>query len=203
MNPSFDRWNEVRRNARLWWAGELERPLIQIRVYGCDPERPAPKLARVNSATLYDASVPAEAIVERWDYELSCIRHEGDAFPWIHPNFGAGVVAAFLGARTSHATGTVWFHPPRDQEIADLHFRFDPDNAVYRMQRTSSNCWRNPGKKPPVEAIRVYRALTIVRFFSIAFSRLTKEFVPYGNTGMVGFITLQLTRNEAGGIMAL
>lgn len=34
MNIDFDggRWEKLRADARRWWAGELDRPLIQIRM---------------------------------------------------------------------------------------------------------------------------------------------------------------------------
>ena len=33
------RWAKVREDARLWWAGELDRPLIQVRLTGADASR--------------------------------------------------------------------------------------------------------------------------------------------------------------------
>ena len=132
---STERWERVKDASRRWWAGELDRPLIQVRVHGCDPGRPEPTLPALSYSALYDPSVPAEAIVDRWDYELCLTRFLGDAFPQVHPNFGAGVLAAFLGARTQDASGTVWFHPPKAQAIADIHFRLDPANPCYRRVR--------------------------------------------------------------------
>ena len=38
--------------------------------------------------------MPAEQIVDRWEYYLSGQYYLGDAFPSVWPNFGAGVVAA-------------------------------------------------------------------------------------------------------------
>jgi hypothetical protein len=127
---SADRWRRVKENARLWWEGRLGRPLIQVRVSGRDPGRRPPKLARVSrDTTSYDLSVSPEDIVDRWDYDLSCIEYLGDAFPAVWPDFGPGVLAAFLGANAEPATGTVWFRPKEEKEISDIHFEYDPENV--------------------------------------------------------------------------
>ena len=127
---SLDRWSEVNETCRRWWAGQLDRPVIAWLVEGRDPGRGEPDIPRHGFTAFYDLSVPPEAIVERWDYDLSCHTFLGDAFPYVLPNFGPGVMAAFLGAEL-HATAdeaTVWFHPQADRQIADIHFEYDPAN---------------------------------------------------------------------------
>ncbi len=131
---SPERWKKIKADAHAWWAGELERPLIQIGVYGMPPDRTEPALPGQGFTAFHDDSVSAEAIVDRWDYEFSTQRFLGDAFPSLWSNFGAGVVAAFMGAilEKSIADQTVWFHPAQDQEIADISFRYDPENYWFR-----------------------------------------------------------------------
>jgi len=122
-------WACVKDDARRWWAGQLERPLIHMTITGCEPGRPAPKLARVaRDVTSYDLSVAPADIVDRWDYDLACCRFLGDGFPHVMTDFGPGVVAAFLGAKPEPGHGTVWFHPDGNKEIADFDFRLDPQN---------------------------------------------------------------------------
>ena len=41
---AFDRWATIKDDAHRWWSGELKRPLIQMRLTGRDPGRPAKKL---------------------------------------------------------------------------------------------------------------------------------------------------------------
>lgn len=132
MDFNAERWRKVRENYRAWWAGESKRPLIHITLPGRDPGRPEPALPAHDFASVYDPNVPAEAIVDRWLYDLECRYFLGDAFPSILPNFGPGVIAAFLGLDLLNGDGTVWFHQPADVELCDLEFRFDPDNAWYR-----------------------------------------------------------------------
>ncbi len=129
---SCERWEKIKENYRLWWAGELERPLIQVTLWGQEPDRPEPAVPPISRAVMYDLSVSPEAIVDRWDYELACQKFMGDAFPHRWTDFGPGVAAAFLGAIAEPATGTVWFQPPEPQEIADIQFHYDAENIWLR-----------------------------------------------------------------------
>jgi len=128
-----ERWQTVKKNAQAWWDGTLGRPLIQVRLYDRPPGRAEPKLAHPPwKETFYDLSVTPEEIVDRWDYDLSCREFLGDSFPWVFPDLGPGVLAAFMGARTQQATGTVWFHPNEDREAKDIRFSMDLNNAWLR-----------------------------------------------------------------------
>ncbi len=133
MSIDFDmaRWEHVRRESNAWWAGELKRPLISILVRGRDPGRPPPVLPLSSVTAPFDLSIPPEAIVDYWDYQLSCCKFFGSAIPQVWPDFGPGIVAAFLGAdlHITPDSGTVWFGPAVEKEIADLHFKYDPDNV--------------------------------------------------------------------------
>lgn len=119
------RWEAIRQNYRQWWDGKLDRPIISITLDGYDPGRCAPELPAQGFQSVYDRSVPAQAIIDRLDYDLRQQRFFGDAFPTTCLNFGPGVVAAFLGAELHNGENTVWFHPREDCEIANLRFRLD------------------------------------------------------------------------------
>lgn len=112
----------------------MERPLIQLTCANRDPGRPKPSLPDVGYDGDHPFSVPPEAIVDRWEYDLSRQTFLGDAFPHAWPNFGAGVAAAFLGADTDIGRDSIWFHPDRHCEIKDLDFtnRYNPDNPWFR-----------------------------------------------------------------------
>ncbi|HEY3376175.1 MAG TPA: hypothetical protein VGL77_01665 [Armatimonadota bacterium] len=130
-----ERWEQLREDARRWWAGELPRPLVQLTAPR-DPGRAAPALPRVSrDTTSYDLAVTPEAIVDYVDYSLASQHYLGDAFPGFWPDFGPGVIAAFMGAEATPGDNTVWFHPRQKQGIGDIHFAFDGDNIWYqRMQ---------------------------------------------------------------------
>ena len=123
-----DRFGRIIGNSRRWWAGELKRPLIQVTTRTHDPGRPEPELDYRFYNSAYPMSVPVEAIIDRLDYDLSCLTFHGDAFPHYMPFFGAGVMAAFMGALLNQREETCWFHPPDNREVPDINFRFDSEN---------------------------------------------------------------------------
>lgn len=132
---SEDRWQRIRKNAQLWWAGKLGRPLFQITLTGQESDRERPALREKDFVPCYGASASCEQIVDRWDYELSCRRFIGDAFPQVWPNFGAGVAAVFMGAKLEARDETVWFHPDTQSELADVKLRYDHENLWLKMVR--------------------------------------------------------------------
>ena len=130
---SPERWASVKETYSRWWAGELDRPVVELVLTGRDPGRPQPKAPVLTQATCADLSIPAADLIDRLDYELSKEVYLGDSFPMVNmDSFGPGVVAAFLGAKLDTSTGAVWFHPPSDIPIEDLHFSYDPDNIWLR-----------------------------------------------------------------------
>lgn len=130
-----ERWEKIKEDYGLWWTGQLKRPLIQICLGGHDPGRPEPTLPYHGFTAFYDFSVSPEAIVDRWDYSLSCYKFIGDTFPSITPNFGPGVIAAFLGAILNKGESTCWFHPVKIEEIADLRFQYVSDNVWFNRTK--------------------------------------------------------------------
>lgn len=148
MSIAFDqdRWAKIKQDYGLWWEGKLKRPLIQITMDGRSPERPEPALPSRGFTSHYDFSVTPEAIVDRWDYDLSQKQWLGDGFPHIWPNFGPGVMAAFMGARVQNGADTTWFHPAEHKEIRELQFRYQPGNVwlerVKALCRLSMQRWQ-------------------------------------------------------------
>ena len=122
------RWEAVKETSRRWWAGELERPLIQIRLHGREPGRPEPKVPGYGFYSFYNPAIAPEQIIDRADYDLSRQEFLGDAFPTVWANFGPGVLAAFLGAHLENGENTVWFQANREREVAELTFAFNPEN---------------------------------------------------------------------------
>lgn len=126
------RWDTLRRTYRRWWARELGRPIVQVHVTGRDPGRREPALPGGKRTAYYGDTVAAEDIVDRWDYDLSGREFLGDAFPCCWPDFGPGAAAVFMGARPQVDQNTVWFHPPDDSAISEIHLAFDPGDPWVR-----------------------------------------------------------------------
>jgi 5-methyltetrahydrofolate--homocysteine methyltransferase len=103
-----------------------------VRLKGRNPQREKPKHPLYTFASFYDLSIPAEEIVDVWDYDLSCTKFMGDAFPHVWPNFGPGVLAALLGASLQNGVDTVWFQPTGDLKIEDISLSFVEDNTWFK-----------------------------------------------------------------------
>jgi hypothetical protein len=122
-------WQRIKTDASAWWAGELERPLLHIKLIHAPATRQRSKLPYYDFQSFYDLSVPAADIVDAMDYELSRIRYAGDGFPQTFVNFGPGAIAACLGCVLENGNGTVWCHPLRKLEVTEIRLEYDKDNV--------------------------------------------------------------------------
>jgi len=125
------RWDKIKEDYGRWWAGELKRPLIRITTWTRNPDKAEPRV-KDTPHLIYDLSVSADEIVDRWDWQLSGVKYYGDAYPSVWPNMGPGVLAAFMGARPIPADDTTWFEPDKPRELADIHLKFDPENVWFK-----------------------------------------------------------------------
>ena len=148
MSIDFDisRWDTVKERSNLWWQKKLDGPLIQMRVNGATPDRPKPELADKSFTAFYDDNITAEQIVDRWDYNLSCIKYLGDGFPTVWPNFGPGVLAAMIGGKLECGNDTVWFYPEKEKPLSELNLSFSEDNKwvkrISDIMRTAVDYWQ-------------------------------------------------------------
>jgi hypothetical protein len=130
---SAERWKKIQETYKQWWAGDLGRPIMPVVLIGRDPGRARPDVPLLSQATCADLTIPAEDIIDRIDYELSTLVYLGDAFPFFNMDcFGPGVMTSFLGARLDNSSGQVWFFPPNDRPITEIHFEYDPDSIWLR-----------------------------------------------------------------------
>lgn len=127
-----NRWEKIKKDYTAWWKGELERPLINIELTGKDPRMSKPEESMFNSTALYDFSIPADVIVRHWEYMLSCKKYAGDAYPYVLPDFGPGVNAAFMGAKGFPTPLTVWFEAEKKIPMDKLHFEFNPEESWFK-----------------------------------------------------------------------
>ena len=137
MSVHFDsgRWNKIKVDARSWWAGELDRPLLNYTLTGYASDRQAPSIRHERYASCYEPEISPDQIADQWDYNLSTQRYVGDAFPAIWPDFGPGVLAAFSGCELENGEKSVWFHAAAQKEIADIQVRFEEDSYWFRRVR--------------------------------------------------------------------
>jgi len=132
-------WERVQRDWMAWWAGELDRPLVVV-LGGT-----AADFSEILQN--YPLDAPASRVLESHRAALEMARYYGDAYPKWWPNFGPGVLAAFLGAGVQWDTETAWFTPPVLTSLADLHPVYDPNNIwwqrVQEFVRSAVAAWGN------------------------------------------------------------
>ncbi len=135
------KWQKIIDDSNQWWDGTLNRPLIQARI-----KKDQAKTDFHFFQSFYPLEVPADKVIDDCEQYLNSFEYFGDAFPHFFPNFGAGVIAAFLGAKLTNGENTVWFHPAEDKEIQDLFFHYNAENPWYRRLReiiqTAANRWQ-------------------------------------------------------------
>jgi 5-methyltetrahydrofolate--homocysteine methyltransferase len=134
-------WERTQRNWTAWWHGEIDRPMIVLEAMG-DANY---SLDTWNQhLTKHPLDAPADRIVEGLAPQLAQLQLFGDAFPKWFPNFGPGVVAAFLGSPVDASTGTTWFHPS-GLTLAESRLGFAPDAAwwqrVKALTQAGIDCW--------------------------------------------------------------
>jgi 5-methyltetrahydrofolate--homocysteine methyltransferase len=141
LNFTAEDWDRIERDYTAWWAGELERPLVVISGSEPGPELPALQGFIPN----YPDGCSPEQICEIVGQHMSRRHFYGDAFPTCFLNFGAGVQAAFHGAKVHRRPETVWFEPGVHADLADVHPEYDPDNVWWRrvqeLTRTACEYW--------------------------------------------------------------
>jgi len=127
-------WERIERDWTAWWAGDLERPLVMI-----ESQEPSQGIVLPDVSPWEDilpASFPLDTSVDQvLDHYQVCLesrRFHGDAWPRWWPNFGPGIVAAFLGAWVHCVPGTVWFEPAAQESVEDLNPTYDADNVWWR-----------------------------------------------------------------------
>jgi hypothetical protein len=143
-----DRWVNLRKNYDAWWDGSLERPLIDLILPNKEPDRDMPRTPLLTQATCANIDIPVKDLVDRLDWELSCMTFMADSYPMINLDvFGPGLAASFAGAILDNSTGGVWFHPPwPDRPIDEIHIEYDPNNIwltrVKEFCRAAMDRWQ-------------------------------------------------------------
>ncbi len=67
---------------------------------------------------------------------LERTRYYGDAFPRWYPDFGPGVLAAFIGAKLEVIDHSVWYAPLAEGSVNELQLSPDPDNPWWHRVRS-------------------------------------------------------------------
>ena len=98
-------WQRIERDWNTWWAGELDRPLLTLEVMPPQAQNAWSHLTR------YGLKTPIEQVLDEAETGLEATWWLGDAYPKWWVNYGAGVMAAFLGSKLTWKPDTTWFWP--------------------------------------------------------------------------------------------
>ncbi len=132
-------WQRVKDVHEQWWDKTLERPLIQVRLFGNDAGREDPKLDKIATTDyfsyiepeLFDFDVDPKLLADRWHWQLCSTRYLGDGYPHVFPNFGPGILSGCLGLDPQNSDTTVWYDHSH-KSITELDFKFDPQNKWFQ-----------------------------------------------------------------------
>jgi 5-methyltetrahydrofolate--homocysteine methyltransferase len=127
-----EEWRSVDANWDSWWRGALERPVIPFVIDL--PERHRPESIEPWSTFSVPFSTTVSDLLDGWEAALASRAYGCDAFPSAFPNFGPGVIAAYLGAMPEPRPKefTVWFHPPESPTFPDLHWPYSEESAWFQ-----------------------------------------------------------------------
>ena len=126
-------WERHERNWSAWWAGELDRPLIMIETIEPSVREQLP--AAHDFVANYPLEMAADEVLDRYQAWLEARRFHGDAWPRWVLNYGAGIIAGFLGAKLEAVPETVWFWPTEKVPLEEMQLRFDAENIWWRRVR--------------------------------------------------------------------
>ncbi|MCD4685702.1 MAG: hypothetical protein K8S97_07185 [Anaerolineae bacterium] len=123
-------WARLERDWNAWWNWELDRPLVVLEGRPVVDEGQDAVLD--DFMTRFPLDRPPDEVLDRVAPRVEATQFYGDAFPRWWVNFGAGIVAGFLGAQVEYETGTTWFHAPETPSLADIQPQFGPDNVWWQ-----------------------------------------------------------------------
>jgi 5-methyltetrahydrofolate--homocysteine methyltransferase len=126
-------WSRLERDWTAWWNGELKRPLLVLstrkRIPGVDRETSGVW----ETLTRFAPDAPVDRLLDWGQGWLDAMHYYGDAYPNWWPNFGPGIVSAFLGSRAEYQPRTTWFHPVGVESLAELSVAYDARNVWWQQ----------------------------------------------------------------------
>jgi 5-methyltetrahydrofolate--homocysteine methyltransferase len=126
-------WKRIQDDWSAWWRHEIDRPMTIINAYEWQGISFIPQFSGWDEEK---AAYPIGEILDHYQEQLESDPYLGDSWPHWWPNFGAGIVAAFLGARVGVDENTVWFEPPANKLAAEIHPKFDDANFWWRWVKS-------------------------------------------------------------------
>ena len=129
VNFTSKDWERIKRDWTAWWHHDIDRPMVVVDVYAWQGKSFVPQHDGWNiEKDIY----PIDTILDYYQNILEGVKFYGDSWPRWWPNFGAGIVAGFLGAKVSHDERTVWFEPESERPVSEIYPTYDASNFWWR-----------------------------------------------------------------------
>lgn len=122
-------WARIARAWTRWWQGDIDRPMVVIEALARPRGRPG---TWEDHITGFPMTTSAEAVIDHSAANLDALLWAGDAFPKWWPNFGPGVIAAFLGSPVGASEGTTWFYPSGITSLAETNLAYSTDTPWWQ-----------------------------------------------------------------------
>ncbi len=121
-------WARIAQDWGAWWRGELDRPLVVIE------QTPVGSLdgGKTEQLTGYGLDVPVSVMLDDVQRQLDVAQFYADAFPKWWVNFGAGMLAGFLGSPVHYQTETTWFGRLPVESLSEITIAVDEANPWWR-----------------------------------------------------------------------
>jgi len=132
LNFSTNDWERIKQDWCIWWHQDIQRPMVVLDIYEWKGNFFIPQLGDWN---ISDNTYPVDNILDYYQTNIENVKFQGDSFPRWWPNFGAGIVAGYLGAKITSDENTVWFEPHSNIGLRDIQPEYDADNFWWRWTK--------------------------------------------------------------------
>lgn len=133
-------WDRIERDWTAWWMHELDRPMVMIEQFiPPSPDYPGYDYWEELIPYNFPLDTPVEEVIDHVTVQISSLRWYGDAWPRWWPNFGPGIIAAFLGAGVQAAPDTTWFEPARQCDISELDPQYEANSLWWQRVKAVTN----------------------------------------------------------------
>ncbi len=128
-----------------WWDGTITHPFFGIEAV--DDSMAGLPFSYNEVTPVESDDLSAEQILDGIEEFGAGIHWFGGAFPKFWPNYGPGLMAAFLGSPLHIRPDTVWFDPLPVQHLQEIQPLFDSDNLwwqrVQKLTRLATQHWKD------------------------------------------------------------
>lgn len=134
----------VKQDWIAWWNGTITHPFFGIEAV--DDSMAGMPFAYNEVTPVETEQLSAEQILDSVEEFGAGIHWVGGAYPKFWPNYGPGLMAAFLGSPLHIRPDTVWFDPLPVEKLEDIQPQFDAENLwwqrVQKLTELATQRWK-------------------------------------------------------------